>query len=336
MRLPETGLHVIQTAYFLAVKRIRAIDLFCGAGGSSWGARLAGVNIVAGFDMWSAAKQSYPTNFPKAAFYERKLEEISPRSIKQELGKIDLILASPECQSHSQARGAAKRSKSSRDTAFQVVRFAKTLKPRWIVIENVASMRTWSRYNRFKRDLEALGYQIREQILNAADFGVPQRRKRLFLLCDKLRGPEEVKPTRGQHTTASTVIDTNGSYSFSPLKQKRRASSTLQRAGRAVRVVGKSRSFLIVYYGTDKAGGWQRLDVPLRTITTLDRFALVKPGRNGHMMRMLQVPELKQAMGMPKKFKLGSGSRREQIHLLGNAVCPPVMRAVVRSLVNCA
>ncbi|MGH8437167.1 MAG: DNA cytosine methyltransferase [Pseudomonas sp.] len=46
------------------------------------------------------------------------------------------------------------------------------------------------------------------------------------------------------------------------------------------------------------------------------------------------MPELKKAMGMPKAFSVGDGPRRDQIHLIGNAVCPPVMRAIVRSLVK--
>jgi len=49
---------------------------------------------------------------------------------------------------------------------------------------------------------------------------------------------------------------------------------------------------------------------------------------------MLQVPELKRAMGFPREFKLLHGARRDRIHLLGNAVCPPVMKAVVRTLIN--
>ena len=52
-----------------------------------------------------------------------------------------------------------------------------------------------------------------------------------------------------------------------------------------------------MYYGNDGAGGWQRLTVPLRTITTLDRFGLCEPSGDGPMLRMLQVPELARAMG---------------------------------------
>lgn len=314
--------------------KIRAIDLFCGAGGSSWGARLAGVEIVAGFDAWSAAKEAFSKNFSKAIFFHGLLEDVRPLSVKRAVGNIDLILASPECTSHSPAKGAATRSDRSKDTALEVLRFAKALKPRWIVVENVVSMRNWSGYAKLKKSIEELGYQINEQVLNAADFGVPQQRRRLFLLCDRKCQPKDVLPTRDTHTPVSSVIRMNGAYALSPLRTERRALATLERVDRAFASIGERRPFLLVYYGSDKAGGWQRLSRTLRTITTLDRFALVRSGRNGHVMRMLQVPELKQAMGMPKAFSLGKGSRRDHIHLIGNAVCPPVMRAIVRSLVN--
>ena len=84
------------------------------------------------------------------------------------------------------------------------------------------------------------------------------------------------------------------------------------------------------------AGGWQRLDRPLRTIATIDRFALVEPGFGRGckpQMRMLQVSELRRAMG----FKTGliamnHGTRRDKIRLLGNGVCPPVMQAIVERI----
>ena len=88
----------------------------------------------------------------------------------------------------------------------------------------------------------------------------------------------------------------------------------------------------MVYYGTDHAGGWQNIDVPLRTITTVDRFAYVKPTSSGHVMRMLQPEELKQAMGWPKRYKFNHGSRRDKVKMIGNAVCPPVMKAIVKNL----
>ncbi len=79
---------------------IRAIDLFCGAGGSSTGAKNAGVNIVAGFDMWQPAAYTYRANFPEARVYDGDIRNLEPSDIKLEVGEIDLILASPECTNH--------------------------------------------------------------------------------------------------------------------------------------------------------------------------------------------------------------------------------------------
>lgn len=313
------------------MNQVRAIDLFCGAGGSSWGARAAGATLVAGFDAWDKAGKVYEDNFPEAKFHLGRLEEHSDKKIKC-LGKIDLILASPECTNHSPAKGNLPRCEKSKETAFQVTRFAELLEPRWIVIENVVSMRNWGRYDEFLDNLRDLGYFIRPQVLTASDFGVAQSRRRLFVLCDREKQPTEIKPTRKKSVPASRVVDMNGTYKCNPLRTKERAKATLERAKRAMKEVGKEEPFLIVYYGSDHAGGWQPLTRPLRTITTVDRFALVKPTENGHVMRMLQVPELRNAMGMTSKFKFKKGTRREHVKMLGNAVCSPVMSAAIKGL----
>jgi len=311
--------------------RVRAIDLFCGAGGSSWGARLAGVEIVAAFDLWPLAASVHKANFPDAKFYPRPLEDYEPATLRKEIGKVDLILASPECTSHSPAKGNKNRCEKSKNTAFEVIRFAKAFQPRWLVIENVVSMKRWDRYAEFKAALKELGYKVREQVLNSVDFRVPQGRRRLFLLCDRKRTPEAVPKLPGRKPTASSFVNLNGAYKWTPLQSNRRAQATLDRAERAFKVIGKLKPFLLVYYGNDGAGGWQKLNRPLRTITTLDRFAVVKPSPDGHQMRMLQVPELKIAMGMDG-MNFDYGSRRDQIKMLGNAVSPPVMRHIIKTL----
>jgi DNA (cytosine-5)-methyltransferase 1 len=311
---------------------IRTIDIFCGIGGSSWGAMSAGAHIVAGFDKWKLAGSVYKDNFPDATIYTDDLKNINPENLRQEVGKIDLIIASPECTNHSPARGAVPRCEESRETAFHVIRFAEALKPRWIVIENVVSMRNWDKYDKFLGCLRNLGYNYRQQILNASDFSVPQSRRRLFILCDREKIPHEVKPGRGNTKHARSIVNPNGAYRFTPLQTDRRASATLGRANRAIAQLGSNESFLIVYYGSDQAGGWQSLDRPLRTITTLDRFAYVTPTPEGHFMRMLQPEELKLAMGWPRKFTINRGTRREKIKMIGNAVCPKVMKSAIKSL----
>lgn len=312
--------------------QITALDLFCGAGGSSWGAHRAGVDVVAGFDKWEVAGRVYKQNISAARFFNRDLNAVNPNEVLAEIGHVDLILASPECTNHSPAKGAAARCEKSRSTAFHVVRFAKAFRPRWIVIENVVSMKKWHRYAEFLACLRGMGYRLQALTLNAADYGVPQSRRRLFILCDREREPCERVSGARKPKNVRDIIDSNGTYPFSPLRAPRRAKATLLRAERAIAELGRREPFLIVYYGSDSAGGWQPLDRPLRTITTLDRFAFVKPSPKGHVMRMLQPEELKRAMGWPKRFQIEYGTRRDRIKMIGNAVCPVVMQRVVEAL----
>ena len=172
------------------------------------------------------------------------------------------------------------------------------------------------------------------QTLDAADFGVPQTRRRLFVICDRLRPPPALGRRPGLPTPdAASILDAPGTWTVRPLFSRRRATATLERARRGIAALGEGVPFLIVYYGSDGAGGWQRLDRPLRTLTTLDRFGLVEWHTGEPTLRMLQVPELRRAMGFPESFRLERGTRRDRIKLLGNAVCPPVMEAIVSGLV---
>jgi DNA (cytosine-5)-methyltransferase 1 len=194
-------------------------------------------------------------------------------------------------------------------------------------------MRDWRRYNTFLSGLAEMGYNVREQILDAKDFGVPQKRRRLFILCDRDATPSRVRPrANGEAKLVRDILDRNGKWKSRPLFADNRAANTVVRYLTGLERVGESKPFLLVYYGTDAGGGWQRLDRPLRTVTTVDRFALVQNERGTPRMRMLQVPELKRAMGFKASYQLNGGSRRDRIKLLGNAVCPPVMTAVVRAL----
>ena len=314
---------------------VRALDIFCGAGGSSAGARAAGAEIVSGIDACRIATGTFESNFPDATVVTGRLEDVDLTELKRSIGRIDLLLASPECKNHTCARGAAPADESSRATALQAMEYARAFQPRWLVLENVIHMRPWSGYPALKEGLEELGYKLAEQVLNSSDFGVPQSRRRLFLIGDRKKRPRFVGPQPTEESVAvESVLDEPGTWRMSPLFGPRRAKATITKAKRAFAALPEGTSFLLVYYGNDGSGGWQPLDRPLRTITTVDRFALVEHDGDIWRMRMLQVPELRRAMGHADDFKLPVGSRRDRIRLLGNGVCPPVMEAVVRSLVS--
>ena len=316
---------------------IRGCDIFCGAGGSSAGAKAAGIEIVAGIDMCPTATATFAANFPGAHVVTSRLEDVDTAEFSAQVGQIDVLLASPECRNHTCAKGSAPRDESSRATAMQVVEYARVLEPRWLVLENVVYMRPWSRYEELKSSLRELDYQLQELTLDSSDFGVAQTRRRLFLVGDRKRAPNlRLRRNPGRRRSAKSVLDASGTWRTSPLFQEKRATATLERAKRGFQAVGGQASFLLVYYGSDGSGGWQPLERPLRTITTIDRFALVEHDGRMWTMRMLQVPELKRAMGFCENFTLPVGTRRDRIRLLGNGVCPPVMETVVRSLVSAA
>jgi len=193
-------------------------------------------------------------------------------------------------------------------------------------------MKPWARYEELKAELARLNYNVREQIIDASYYGVAQRRKRLFMIADLIEEPPFILPPDGEIKTVWSILDRSGKYKMTPLRTPRRAAGTLARADRAIKELGPNESFIIVYYGSDGSGGWQRMDAPLRTITTVDRFAFVTPTENGHMMRMLQPEELRKAMGFPDHYKFPDVSRRERVKLMGNAVCSPVMEAIVSLL----
>jgi len=292
---------------------------------------MAGADIACGVDASPLAVEVYNDNFPGCGVLDR----ITARSRPQKLeghGPFDMILASPECTSHTCARGRRAPCDASRMTALHTLRYVRHFRPRWLVIENVVHMRTWERYGELLAGIESLGYKVTPQVLDASMFGVPQSRRRLFILCELGRKPSEVIPTCLQPIPAHVILDPPGTWRCSQLDNGRGAEATLERAARAMRALPAGEDFLVVYYGSDAAGGWQRLDRPLRTMTTLDRFGLVQRTPRGATLRMLQPRELQRAMGLPDGHVIARGCRRDRVRILGNGVCPPVMEAIVRSL----
>ena len=321
---------------------MRAVDLFCGGGLASAGAREAGFAIAGAVDAWDVAAQTYGDNFPDARVVTTRLVDGSGPVLFGDLGKIDLLIASPECTNHSIARGNRPPDEVSRRSGWYVVPFAQQLSPRWIVIENVIRMRQWPDFNDWVAALKRL-YRIQVIALDAADFGVPQNRRRLFIVGDRLKEPTIVKASVTSRKPAALILERIIKFPAEPVYNGKRASSTVKRVERGISELGRKRDFLIVYYGSDRAGGWQPLDRPLRTLTTLDRFALVQWEGNEPTLRMLQVPELKRAMGLDclrderggcLEFQLNHGTRRDKVRILGNGVCAPVMRAIVGSLLG--
>ncbi len=312
------------------------IDLFCGGGFGARGAVRGGGQPLLAVDAWDLATRTYQANFPDAHIITDRIENIDPFRLTSRYTP-DVLLTSPECTAHSIARGARPGSEKSRETAIAMIPWIEAFQPRWVVVENVNRMKKWERHEELLISLDDLGYTVVSQlILNGADFGTPQSRKRLFLICDR-EGSETTKEDllalhRRQRKTAQEILAPEGTYNSTPLYKPGRATATIERAERAMNELGRGVPFLVVYYGSDYAGGWQPLDIPLRTVTTIDRFGLVTWNGNTPMLRMLQPDELVRAMGAAPCHMLPFGTRRDKVKLCGNGVCSPVMEIIFRRM----
>lgn len=311
------------------------VDLFCGGGFGARGAVRGGGVPLLGLDAWELATKTYKANFPKSDVITAYIEHESVNPVK--LGrryKPDVLLTSPECTSHSIARGAKVGSESSRETAIGIVPWVEAMKPRWVIVENVNRMKKWDRHNELVETIEGLGYTVSDLFLNSAEFGSAQARKRMFLVCDNegstVSREDLLAISKKKSLTANDIIDWEMPYPSTLLRESGRAKGTLERADRAIAEIGRNVPFLVVYYGSDYAGGWQKLDVPLRTVTTVDRFGLVTWRKGDAYLRMLQPDELLKAMGGGKEHKLPFGSRRQKVKLCGNGVCAEVMTYIFK------
>lgn len=170
------------------------VDLFCGAGGFSEGARLARTSdfrILAAVDRADALESSWALNHPSTKFLCVDLSLSSLNSLWNAAstvgicqGNVDLLLASPPCQKLS---SAGKREVDDPDNTLfvSVIRAAERWKPRAILLENVVrffTARQGSFVDACQRGLRDAGYISEWSILNAVDYGVPQRRRRGFLV----------------------------------------------------------------------------------------------------------------------------------------------------------
>lgn len=290
--------------------KLVAADLFAGAGGFSCGAAAAGIDIVYAANHWELAVTVHAANHPNTKHVCQDLRQANWKDLPYH----DILLASPCCQGHSEARGKDTMAHdASRQTAWAVVDCVEVKRPKVLVVENVPEFKKWKLYELWRQSLETLGYHLTTNVMNAADFGVPQNRERLFIVGSLKRGIE-VKSPNHKHTAAETILDfKNGSWS--QVTKPHRAEATLSRIKRGRETFGDR--FIIAYYGNEKGG--RSLKAPLGTITTRDRFAVV----DGDRMRMLTVDEYKRGMGFPAGYKLPTG-KKEAVHCLGNAVSPPV------------
>ena len=160
------------------------VDLFCGGGFGARGAVRGGGIPLLGLDAWALATKTYQANFPEAHIITEFIENVNIDELGEQY-RPDVLLTSPECTSHSIARGSKPGSELSRETAIGIVPWIESMEPRWVIVENVNGMKKWNRHNELVETIENLGHTVSDLYLNSAEFGSAQARKRMFLICDR-------------------------------------------------------------------------------------------------------------------------------------------------------
>jgi DNA (cytosine-5)-methyltransferase 1 len=299
---------------------MKAADLFCGAGGFSEGARLAGLEVVASVNHWRTACDTHDANFPHMRATCQDAALMDPR----DLPFFNILLASPACQGHTPARGKERpHHDATRATAWCVVNTVEVTRPETFVVENVPAFLKWALYRVWAEALRLLGYRLTENILDASAFGVPQERVRVFVVGTRVGAAKWIHAPRRKPVAAESILDADGVWT--PIDKPGRAAATLARIEAGRRRYGQR--FLIPFYKSGSGLTGRSVDRPLGTVTTKDRYALV----DGDQMRMLTVAEYQRAMGFNDSYVL-TGSRADQVKQLGNAVCPPVAAHILREV----
>jgi len=300
---------------------ITAVDLFSGLGGWSTGARMAGVSVLWAANHWPSAVEWHSANHPETDHACQDLHQADWSTVPPH----DLLLASPCCQGHSKARGKGignPQHDASRSTAWAVVSALEFHRPEAALVENVHEFTRWALYPAWEQAMRSLGYQIAPHVVDCADFGVPQNRERLFLICTRSRAPLFLSLPKREHVAADSFIDfSSGSWSL--VEKPGRATATLARIENGRRHHGER--FVFSYYGNTRSG--RDLRRPIGTITTRDRWAVV----DGDRMRMLTADETLRAMSFPDGT-LRPQNHRLTVHLAGNAVPPLAGMKIMEAL----
>jgi DNA (cytosine-5)-methyltransferase 1 len=202
---------------------LTAVGSFSGCGGSSLGLRMAGWKVAAAVEFIPAAAETYRANFPDTHLFERDIRKLEAAEVLSAIGvgfgELDLFEGSPPCSSFSPAgmreRGWGEEKKYSdttqrTDDLFEEwVRLLKGLMPRAFIAENVPGMLSGNALEEYAhvttKSLGALGYRVGARVMNSANFGVPQERRRLIFL--GYREDQGIHPLfpRGSSDEAHTV-----------------------------------------------------------------------------------------------------------------------------------
>lgn len=343
---------------------MKAISLFSGMGGDTLGMKNAGIVVVAYSEIDKIFQQTHNENFKNCKLIGNG-DILKTKDEEFETYKdIDLIFAGFPCQGFSQA--GKKLPEDPRNTLFrEFVRATKLCNPKYIIGENVKGLltRKTKEGNMFidiiKEEFENLGYNITYKVLKCHEYGVPQKRERLFIIGVKDGVFEFPEPFNNnpnlkdivEFDMRDTIKIENDDFDFNTLPKeciitdmdndqnegKPHPNLRLLAKDKNYTYAGKTYERRLSFGKRDSSIHGEIVDIrnPSKTIICTygrqPRLFVPITNKNGNYLRCFNVDELKQIQGFPKDF-IVCGNRVKQITQIGNAVPPPIVKLLCDKL----
>lgn len=278
-------------------------DLFCGAGGSSTGAKRALDRLGLGMTLtcvnhWPIAIETHSRNHPEARHYVQDIASVRPAEVVPE-GYLDLLMASPTCTHHSRARGGKPTSDQQRSDPWHVITWLTELRVKRLLIENVPEFEDWgpvdpktgkpikSRkgeyFRAWVRTLRGLGFKVEWRVINSADLGAYTTRQRLYLIARSdgkkivwpepthaRDGGEDLFGARAKWKPARDIIDWQNKGASIFTRKKPLADKTHARIMAGARKFDWPEPFLIILRGTQPGqveASAKSVDAPIPTLS---------------------------------------------------------------------
>lgn len=337
------------------MKQLTAIDLFAGAGGATQGLQDAGFEVVGAVEIDPVAAESYRLNHPEVELWEQDIRLLTASKMRVALGlesgELTLLKACPPCQGFSTLADGSKSAEDDprNDLVGHTIRFVRALRPESVLVENVPGLGRDRRSGELLRSLESLGYSAKSYVVNAIDFGVPQRRKRFIILA--FRGTKHIMPTKLSFDDLETPVTVRAAFAeleatispSDPLHVARKSSDLVQRRIAAV-PVGGSRFDLpldlqldchknLVGSKRSAAGSYGRLkwEEPAPTMTTRCTTPACGSFIHPDLDRGITLREAAAIQTFPVNYKF-SGSHGAIERQIGNAVPVKMATGIARTV----
>ncbi|MDO9296996.1 DNA cytosine methyltransferase [Bradyrhizobium sp.] len=333
---------------------IEAVDLFCGAAGLSWGLKKSGITIAAGIDLDPACQFPFEKNIG-APFLQLDVGSLSNEAVAELFSsKVRVLAGCAPCQPFSGYTTRRRAIDPRWQLLLEFLRIAEGVKPEIVTLENVPRLAHLPLWTTFVSRLEAAGYHVTWGILDAAQYGVPQNRRRLVLLgsrfgkIDLPKAKKSTAPTVRSAISGLRGISAGKKNENDPLHAARALTARNLARIRIARPAGtwkewpkhmraachtseKGRTYPSVY-------GRMSWDKPAPTITT--QFYGFGNGRFGHpdQDRAITLREGSLLQSFPKSFKFAEDGLRVNFRaigrLIGNAVPPALAQAIGKAIVD--